>query len=277
MTVVSNLHGFSEKPNSVQTSRWLVRLPARTMQTFVRRYLLIMVILGIWELAVRTGTLSSLFLPSPSHILTRLFDIVFVSREVWRHLAASLQRLACGLAIATVVGGLLGIFMGSITRVSELFETLVELLRPIPAIALIPFALFYFGIGDASKIFLIAFGATFPLLLNTMAGMRSTDRVLINAGLVLGASSFDVITRIKLPAALPFILTGFRISVGLGLVVLVAAEMVAAVSGLGFYILNSEMTWKIEDMFSGILLLSFIGVSVNWLLLRVEARVMRWR
>jgi ABC-type nitrate/sulfonate/bicarbonate transport system permease component len=86
-----------------------------------------------------------------------------------------------------------------------------------------------------------------------------------------------VITRIKLPAALPFILTGFRISVGLGLVVLVAAEMVAAVSGLGFYILNSEMTWKIEDMFSGILLLSFIGVSVNWLLLRVEARLLRWR
>jgi NitT/TauT family transport system permease protein len=162
-------------------------------------------------------------------------------------------------------------------RVYRALATTVEVLRPIPAIALIPFAIFYLGIGDASKIFLIAYGAIFPILLNTIAGMRDSDRVLVNAGLVLGATNAQIIVRIRVPTALPYILAGFRISVGLGLVVLVASEMVGATSGIGFYILNSEMTWKIEDMFTGIMLLSLIGVTANWSLLRLEARVLKWR
>jgi ABC-type nitrate/sulfonate/bicarbonate transport system permease component len=243
----------------------------------VRRYALVLAVLVTWEASVRVTGASSVFLPSPSKIAAKLLGVMFLSGEIWRHFGASMARLAIGVSVATLIAVSVGVVMGCSQRVYVILESTIELLRPIPAIALIPFAIFYLGIGDASKIFLIVYGAMFPLLLNTIAGMRSVDTVLINAGRVLGAKPHQVIWRIRIPWAFPYMLTGFRISVGLGLIVLVASEMVAAVSGLGFYILNSEMTWKIEEMFSGIILLATVGVILNGLILRVESRVMRWR
>jgi ABC-type nitrate/sulfonate/bicarbonate transport system permease component len=196
--------------------------------------------------------------------------------ELVRHTAASLQRAALGLGLATAIGIGLGVSMGAWAGVRRIVSPLVEVCRPIPPISLIPLAIFWLGIGDESKIFLIFVACVFPILLNTINGVLGVDVGLVNVYRTMGAGRWRTLWHVLLPAAAPQILTGFRISVGIALIVLVAAEMVAAVDGLGYMILNAERTWQLEAMFAGIITISVIGFVLNQVILLVGQRFLHW-
>lgn len=237
-----------------------------------QRSMLVLGLLAVWQFSADFGFVVREYLPSPMDILRRLFEMAFVDLSIWRHFMSSMTRLFWGIVISLAIGVPLGIGMGWSQAFSRFTTALVEIIRPIPPIAMIPVGIFYLGIGDASKIFIIWLGCFFPLLLNTITGVKSTDPLLIKAARTLGASTPVILLKIAIPSAFPYILTGFRVSVGIGLMVLVAAEMVAAASGLGFFILQSEMTWKLEEMYAGIAMISVTGFVINSLLLRLERR-----
>jgi len=242
----------------------------------VQRYFILALLVTFWQLSIGLGWIEREYLPSPIEILSRLADLVFISGAIWNHFAASMMRLAIGLGITVAVAVPLGLAMGWSAGFSRFVDSIVESIRPIPPIAMIPLAIFYLGIGDASKIFIIMMGTFFPLLLNTITGVKTTDPLLVSAARTLGARTPQVLWRVVVPSAFPYIFTGFRISFGIGLIVLVAAEMVAAVTGLGFFILRAEMTWQLEDMFCGIIMISLTGLMMNALLMRFEARYFGW-
>lgn len=229
----------------------------------------------VWELAGRAGVIQERFLPAPSSIL-RVWWEMLLSGELLRHTAASLERAAVGLLIATVLGVGLGIAMGAWSSFHRLLSPLVELCRPIPPIALIPLAIFWLGIGNESKVFLIFIACFFPVLLNTLNGVLGVDPTLINVHRTMGATRVQTLWHVMLPSAAPQILTGFRLSAGLALIVLVAAEMVAALDGLGYLILYAERTWQLEMMFAGIITISLIGFGLNQLCLTIGYRLLHW-
>jgi sulfonate transport system permease protein len=239
------------------------------------RFALPLALLMLWELAVDVGWLDRRLLPSPTAIGRNYWELVR-SGELLVHTLASLRRIAVGLSLATVLGIGLGVAMGASTRCRQILDSLVELLRPIPPIALIPLSIFWLGIGDESKIFLIFIACFFPILLNTLNGVLGADPSLVNLHRTMGATRTQTLWKVLLPSALPQIFTGFRISVGISLIVLVAAEMVAAFDGLGYLILTAERTWQLETMFVGIITISIIGLVLNQVFLTIGYRFLHW-
>ncbi len=242
----------------------------------VDRYVVVLLLLLVWQVSVDRGLLMRDFLPSPTDIARAFYNFTFVDRSIWENFAASATRLLWGIGLSILIALPLGVAMGWSRRFHRWVSMLIELTRPIPPIAMIPVGIFYLGIGDASKVFIIWLACFFPLLMNTIAGIRGIDPVLIKAARTLGTPTGRMLLRVALPSALPNILTGVRVSIGIGLMVLVAAEMVAATTGLGFFILQSEMTWKLDDMYAGIAVISMAGLSLNAMLLRLERRLTHW-
>ena len=229
----------------------------------------------IWEGCVRFGIIDPRFLPPPSKIAINYWELL-LSGEIYRHTVASLKRVAIGLSLAAVSGIGLGVAMGASSRVRLYLNAMVELFRPVPPIALIPLAIFWLGIGDSSKVFLIFIACFFPILLNTLNGVLGADPSLVNLYRTMGATRAQVLWNVLLPSALPQILTGLRISAGIGLIVLVAAEMVGAYDGLGYLILYAERTWLLETMFAGIITISIIGYLLNQVFLTLGYRSLHW-
>jgi ABC-type nitrate/sulfonate/bicarbonate transport system permease component len=175
-----------------------------------------------------------------------------------------------------VLGVGLGIAMGAWSTLHRFVSPVIELCRPIPPISLIPLSIFWLGIGNESKVFLIFIACFFPILLNTLNGVLGVDPSLVNVHRTMGATAWQTLWWVMLPAAAPQILTGFRISAGIALIVLVAAEMVAAVDGLGYLILYAERTWQLEMMFAGIITISLVGFGLNQVFLTVGYRFLHW-
>jgi NitT/TauT family transport system permease protein len=228
-----------------------------------------------WEAVVRLGIVQDKILPPPSVVVTTWWALLR-SGELLRHTVASLERVAIGLGLATVFGVGLGVAMGAWTPLRRFMNPLVELCRPIPPISLIPLSIFWLGIGNESKVFLIFIACFFPILLNTVSGVLGVDPSLVNVYRTMGAGRWQTLGHVMLPAAAPQILTGFRVSAGIGLIVLVAAEMVAAIDGLGYLILYAERTWQLETMFAGILTISIIGFLLNQTFLVIGYRLLHW-
>jgi ABC-type nitrate/sulfonate/bicarbonate transport system permease component len=182
-----------------------------------------------------------------------------------------------GFGLAGVVGISLGALMGMIPFVYRLLAPITEFVRPIPSSAYIPVAILFLGIGDRMKIFVVFLTCLFPILLNTYGGVRGVDPVLIDTGRTFGVSRTMGLTRIILPAALASILTGMRISLGLALVVVVVAEMIAGSDGIGYFILQMQRIFQIPEMFAGIFTLGVLGYVLNMGFLRIERYALRWR
>lgn len=229
----------------------------------------------LWEGCVRVGVIDQRFLPPPSKIAVNYWELL-LSGEIFRHTVASLKRVAVGLSLAAASGIGLGVAMGASSRFRVYVNAMVELFRPVPPIALIPLAIFWLGIGDSSKVFLIFIACFFPILLNTLNGVLGADPSLVNLYRTMGATRSQVLWNVLLPSALPQILTGLRISAGIGLIVLVAAEMVGAYDGLGYLILYAERTWLLETMFAGIITISVIGYLLNQVFLTLGYRSLHW-
>jgi ABC-type nitrate/sulfonate/bicarbonate transport system permease component len=235
---------------------------------FFYRYISPLALMLIWELASRSGLVNALILPPPSGALADLVKLV-LDGELLKALWASLYRILCGFTLAVVIGIVLGAVMARIRLLDLLLDPLVQLLRPISPLAIFPLAILWFGIGDASKIFIIALGASFPVILNTYAGVRCIDPNLFRASQSLGATSTEIFTSIVLPGSLPHIFTGIRLAWGISLVIIIAAEMVGASNGIGYMVLEAQQTFRTERVFAGIIVIGLLGfltdLGFHWL------------
>jgi ABC-type nitrate/sulfonate/bicarbonate transport system permease component len=216
-------------------------------------------VLALWEFATKIGKVDPIFLPAPSAVALAFLQLL-ISGELLFHAARSLGRLFVGYGIAAALGISIGLLIGWFRIVNQILKPLVELTRPVSPIALIPLAILWFGIGWESKIFVIAMGTFFPILLNTIAGVQNADPLLIKAARSLGANDFQILRTVAIPSAAPFIHTGLRVSLGIGFIVIIASEMVAAQNGLGWLVLDSQRVYRTDVVFVGIVSVSCLGL-----------------
>jgi ABC-type nitrate/sulfonate/bicarbonate transport system permease component len=233
-------------------------------------------LLLLWEVASRAGLLDALLFPPPSAVMLDLGQMIG-SGYLWRALTASLMRLVAGFALALSGGFVVGAAMARVPLLDRLLDPLIELLRPISPLALYPLAILWFGIGDGSKVFVIALAACFPVVLNTYAGVRSIDPNMFRVAQSLGATPCESFLRIALPGSLPHVFTGARLACGVALIVIVAAEMVGASSGIGYMVLEAQQTFRTERLFAGIIVIGAIGILTDLGFQRLRRRLLPWR
>jgi NitT/TauT family transport system permease protein len=197
--------------------------------------------------------------------------------QMQAHLHASLVRSGLGFGIAIAVAIPLGILIAWYRHLESFLNPLLELFRNTAALALLPVFVLLLGIGETSKITIVAYASFFPILLNTIAGVRTVDPLLVRAARSLGISSTRLFVKVVLPSAVPTIFTGIRMAGSAAILVLIAAEMVGAKAGLGFLIVNAQNSFQIPDMYAGILATSILGVAINFLLVLLERHFSRWR
>ena len=225
---------------------------------------------GLWS-----AQAESFYFPSLQEI-GRTFADTWLFERVPVDLVPSLVRLAAGYGLAVVAGVAVGVALG-LWRVARLAaEPVVEFLRALPAPALIPFALLLLGTGNNSKVFIIALGTVWPILLNTIDGVRGLESQQLDMARSYRIPPRSALLHIILPAASPRIFAGMRTSLSIGIILMVISEMVASDNGLGYFILQSQRSFAIPEMWTGIVLIGLVGFVLNWLFLRVENRVLFW-
>ena len=255
-------------------------LPARRRNVrwsavFERSIALVVFVL-LWEFLPRLGIVSAAYLSPPSQVAVAIVRLV-QSGDVWVHLGASAWRSLSGLLVAVAGGVVCGVALGWFRRAERIIDPLYQLLRQVSAFALFPVFMLFLGIGESSKIAIIVWAAFWPVLLNTISGVKQVERIFVDCARSMGASQGFIFAKVVLPAALPQILTGVRLAGAYSITALVAAEMIGARSGLGFYTLNSQETFQIPDMYAGIVLLALFGLLINKSLSLLERRLLRWR
>ncbi|KZX93812.1 ABC transporter permease [Sulfitobacter sp. HI0040] len=233
-------------------------------------------LLALAEWGTRTGAISALTLPRPSDVALTFVEL-YDSGMLFAHLVPSLTRLAVGASIGVVLGVSIGVAIGLFSHVRAGLTPLVAALFPIPKIALLPLFVIWFGIDEASKYALIAFGTFTPTVVATYAAVDNVDRTLIRMGQSFGLRWSSIVRKIVLPGAMPGILSGLRISLAIAIILLVAAEMLGAQHGIGAYILEAGSLYDLERLFAGVVILSVLGVLVSAAVAAVERRVLRWR
>lgn len=230
----------------------------------------ILIVLGGWELVARSGVVSESVFPPPFHAIEVGLHKVPLP-DLGGHIWISLQRIVFGFSAGALLGVVIAIAGGWYRVFGNLMRPVVELLRPIPPLAWIPMAIVWFGLGEPSKVFVIFLGAFFPVLTNTWKGMSNIDATLLRAGQTMGLSGPELLMKVAIPATLPDIATGLRIGWGLAFGVLVAAELIAADSGLGYMIMNARQLGEVDVIILGILVIGAANLVTDWLLAMVLA------
>ena len=233
-------------------------------------------LIALWELGSRSGFISALVLPAPSEAFEAFIHLVN-SGMLWKHLSASLSRLLVGWSLGTMLGVIVGVSIGLFSVARATLSPIVSAIFPIPKIALLPLFIIWFGIGEGSKVATILFGTFFPTVIATYAGVDNVDRSLIRMGQSFGLSWSSIVRKIILPGALPAILSGFRISTSIAIVLLVAAEMIGAEYGVGAYILLAGSLMETDQLIAGVAMLSAIGLTMSWVIGRAEKHFLSWR
>ncbi|MFT7595142.1 MAG: NitT/TauT family transport system permease protein [Paracoccaceae bacterium] len=235
-----------------------------------------LVLLALVEWGTRTGWITNLTLPRPSDVWATLVEL-WQSGMLWTHLAPSLSRLAVGSVLGITAGIGVGVMIGLFSYVRAGLIPLVAALFPIPKIALLPLFVIWFGIDEGSKYALIALGTFTPTIVSTYGAVDNVDRTLVRMGQSFGLSWMSIVRKIVLPGALPGILSGLRVSIAIGIILLVAAEMLGAEYGIGAYILQAGSLYDLERLFAGVVILSVLGVLTSWVIGLLEKRLLRWR
>ena len=230
----------------------------------------------LWEWGSHIGFISALVLPAPSQAVAAFVELIQTGL-LWKHLSASLQRLIIGWICGTVLGIAVGLLIGLFSLARTTLSPLVSALFPIPKIALLPLFIIWFGIGEGSKVATILFGTFFPTVIATYGGVDNVDRNLIRMGQSFGLSWLSIVRKIIFPGALPTILSGFRISASIAIILLVAAEMIGAEFGVGAYILLAGSLMATDQLLAGIAILSLMGLCMAWLIGKLERYFLRWR
>jgi NitT/TauT family transport system permease protein len=236
--------------------------------------------LAVWTAASLSGISPRQFLPAPWEVLARLAQLVvepFVGHTLLVHLASSLQRFAMGFVLAVVVGIPLGLVMAWFAVIDRLVTPLFEAVRFVAPIAWVPFAALWFGTGIGGPVLIIFMGAFPPVLINTYRGAKHVDRKYLEASQMLGAGAFRGITQVLLPAAVPSIVAGLRISAGLGWQSLVGAELIVASSGVGYLMVKGQAAVSTATVMSGMIAIGIVGLLIDIALRKLQAHIERRR
>ena len=246
------------------------------MFTSVRRGLLtLVVVLGVWELVARLW-FPVYTLPPPSTVARTLWDITR-NGVLWDQLKVSLVRVGLGYLLAAALAIPLGVVTGWWSLASQTVGSFLEILRPIPSLALIPLAIVWLGIGEWSKIAIIAYASFFSIYINTQAGVKNVDPAHLSAIRIYGRGTRDLILKVVAFSILPYVFTGLRYSASVAIILLVAVELVGSQSGLGAYLVQQQSFLQVPQMFAAIAMFGLLGFVANLVILQVEKRVIRWR
>ena len=249
-------------------------------------------VIAVWQVVAVMGWANPQMLPSPLAVLERWIAYLLpiqpydaaqgswlawaVSGELIVDSLGSLYRVVVGFAIGAALALPLGLLMGARPRVYAWFNPLMQLLRPIPPIAYIPLSILWFGLGNAPAIFLIVLGAFFPVLMNTIAGVRQVDGIYLRAARNLGATGSTLFVRVILPAAVPYILSGVRIGIGTAFIVVIVSEMIAVNNGLGFRILEAREYFWSDKIIAGMISIGLLGLIIDVGMNKLNNHLLRW-
>ena len=232
-------------------------------------------LLALWQASSQLGWLSSRILPEPWAV-AKAFWSLSASGELWQHLKVSLWRATAGFALGGGAGLALGLLTGSFKTAETLLDTTLQMIRNIPALALIPLVILWFGIDEWSKLFLLAIGVFFPMYLNTFHGIRSIDRNLLEMARSYGLSGWPLYRDVILPGAMPSVLVGVRFALGLVWVLLIVAETISAQSGIGYMTMNAREFMQTDVVLLGILLYALLGKVDDVASRLLERGCLRW-
>jgi ABC-type nitrate/sulfonate/bicarbonate transport system permease component len=235
----------------------------------------LLLLVGLLETAARAGAVNRALVPAPSTVVQKLGTLI-AAGEVLRPLGETLALLAMAYFGACAAAVLVGLLMGRFVWVHGLLEPLVEVLRPLPKPALLPPLILFLGIDTSMKLTVVGLGVFFPVLVNTVQGVRGTEPVLLDMARTFGQSRARQLLTVVLPAALPMVLAGMRVSLGLGLVLVVVAEMMAGTGGVGFLIVDMQRSFRVAEMYAWIVILAVLGWGLNAVFVRLERRVTHW-
>ncbi len=237
----------------------------------------VLLFLAVWEVLPRVmpGVNVKMF-PPPSDTVRELYAMVLGTGEIWPHIGASLRRALLGFVLGASLGVLIGVVTGRSATLRHLSDPLLHGFRAIPSIAIVPLAIVWFGLGDLSKVMLIAWGTFFPVWVNTFIGMRDLPPIYLRSAASLGASNMQQLFLVGLPAALPFVFAGLRQATAVAFVVLVAAELVGAEQGLGYLISFAHLVFRVDIMFVGLIALGAIGFAADQLFAGLLHKLFPW-
>lgn len=238
-------------------------------------WLVPVLLLAVWQLSSAQGWLSNRVLPAPLDVAAAAWALA-LSGELWTHVKVSAARALTGLFIGGGLGLLLGLLTGSVRWADTLLDSTIQMVRNIPALAMIPLVILWFGIDETAKLFLIAVAVFFPIYLNTFHGIRSVDPGLIEMGRTYGLNRWQLYTQIILPGALSSILVGLRFSLGLMWVILIVAETISAQAGIGYLTMNAREFLQTDIVLVGILLYALLGKLADLLARALERYWLRW-
>jgi NitT/TauT family transport system permease protein len=258
--------------------------PARPQQTFFQKYEgtilgggAVIIVLGIWQaIWSYTDWISPLFFSGPSAI-AKQFWISLTEGNLLADLAFSGKNFAIGFGIALVTGVVLGVIVGWYRQVRLILDPFLSALYAAPRIAMMPLIIIWFGIGMWSKVFIVFLSAFFPILVNTVAGIRNMDRDLLRAARAFCASDWQIFKTLAIPGSVPFILTGVRQGVAVGLIGVVVGEMLGSSEGVGFMVAYGGQTFQTDTLFVGFVIIAFAGILLTSIAERLERRFSRWR
>lgn len=249
-------------------------------------------VISVWQLAAVLGWINPQVLPSPLAVVQKWIEYLLpnepyvpaahswlawaVSGELIRDTISSMIRVVGGFVVGAGLALPLGLAMGSNARVYAWLNPLVQVVRPIPPIAYIPLAILWFGLGNPPAIFLIALGAFFPVLMNTIAGVRQVDGIYLRAARNLGANQRTMFRRVMLPAAVPYILSGVRIGIGTAFIVVIVSEMIAVNNGLGFRILEAREYFWSDKIIAGMISIGMLGLAIDIGMNKLNNHLLRW-
>ncbi|MGO2112348.1 MAG: ABC transporter permease [Pseudoclavibacter sp.] len=263
---------------TMPTTRPIIARPGFRMAS---RWIVLIALLLLWQVATMLAT--SPFFPQPLLIFERAAALWFpnetglLNENVRADVIPSIGRMLSGYAISVVAGVILGVSIGLSQRLADYIDPIVQFMRAVPPPALIPVFLVLFGTGDSMRILLITFGTAWPILLNTIEGVRGIDRLKYDTATVFRIGITDRLLRIVLPGAAPKILAGVRTSLAIALILMVISEMVASSNGIGFSIVQAQRGFGYLDMWAGIVLLGIIGYLFNLVLTLIERRILHWQ
>ena len=263
----------AEIPVGPSTSRlcpWLASIGRQLLP-----WLLPLTLIALWQLAAARGWLSTRVLPAPLDVGQAAWQLA-LSGELWTHVKISAGRALLGLAVGGGLGLVLGLLTGSVRWLETLLDSTIQMIRNIPALALIPLVILWFGIDETAKLFLIAVSVFFPIYINTFHGIRNVDQGLIEMGRTYGLSRWGLYTQVVLPGALSSILVGLRFSLGLMWVILIVAETISAQAGIGYLTMNAREFLQTDIVLVGILLYALLGKLADLFARALERYWLRW-
>jgi NitT/TauT family transport system permease protein len=249
---------------------------AMLTSTSFLRYALPIVVLIVWDLSCRLGLVSSLFLPSPSEIIASIWNLS-TENDLVANLFDTLWRLASGFFLGSVVGLLLALLMVGVNPIGRALDPIISGLYAIPKVAFLPIIVIWLGIGEVSKVTLVAVGAFFPVLINVYVGSRGVSPVLLRAARNLGANERQVLFKVVLPALLPEVFAGLKLGLGVALTLTVYAEMIGVGSGIGYLTQTSAQLFQMENAYASLVVLIGIAFTSQKLLSLAQRKLCNWQ